>query len=96
MEVRPQKLRAHVTASITPLFPAFAQLDFWDRFLDSLGLADERGEAAAEKNNARQYHNAASKAARRQGLKSSFATPAWLDPWPCGDNRVKSRARMCV
>ena len=69
------------------------------RFLDSLGLADERGEAAAGKKktkNTQQHHNAASKAARRQGLKSSFATPDWLDQWPRGHNRVKSRVCMCL
>ena len=99
MEVRPQNLPAHVTASIAPLFRPL--LNWVSGIGSSIPWVLRRNKAKPRqrkkiKNNARQYHNAASKAARRQGLKSSFATPDWLDQQPRGDNLVESCVHVCL
>ena len=99
MEVRPQNLRAHVTASIAPLFRPLLNwvsgIGSWIPWVLRTNKAKPR-QRKKTKNNARQYHNAASKAARRQGLKSSFATPDWLDQRPRGDNLVESCVHVCL
>ena len=66
--------------------------------MDSLGLADKRGEAAAKRKQqktTRDSTNAASKAARRQGLKSSLATPDWFG-YPATRRQPRRVVCACV